>query len=1061
MTGPSKRIFTTVIASLALALFCANVQSQVDPALFSAMKWRQIGPFRGGRVAAVTGVPGDATTWYFGAVAGGVWKSTDVGVTWKPIFDAQKTSSIGAMAVAASDHNILYVGTGEANIRGDVTYGDGVYKSIDGGKTWRNVGLKDTRHIGAIAIDPRNPDIALVAALGHAFGPNEERGIFRTADGGKTWQKVLYKDRDTGGIDVEMDPHNPSVVFASLWQARRQPWSFSSGGPGSGLYKSTDGGVTWSQLTGHGLPAGTIGRIGISVSGADSDRIYTLVEAKEGGLFRSDDAGESWDRVNDDHRFRQRAWYFSRIYADPTAVDTVYVLNTGSFRSTNGGKDFELLPGMHGDHHAFWIDPQNPKRLIDGNDGGAYVSVDYGSHWTQTFNQPTAQFYHVAVDNRWPYRVYGAQQDNTTIAVASRSDISSIGDGVIGRSDWYQVGGGESGYISPDPRDPEIVYANADSGQATRFDHRTHNVRDVSIYPLDVSGNGAKDLQYRIQWTEPLFVSAHDSNVLYTAAQFVMRSPDQGRSWVKISPDLTRNDKSKQLPSGGPITLDITSVEYYDTVFALAESPLQKGWLWAGTDDGLIQLTRDDGKSWQNVTPKDMPEWSMVSIIDASPHDPASAYAAIDRHKFDDFKPLIYKTHDAGKTWTRIVSGLPDGAYVRAVREDPIRQGLLFAGTEMGVFFSLDDGAHWQPLQLNLPPTPVHDLKIKDDDLVAATHGRSFWILDDLTPLRQMNGAIAGDEAFLFRPQTAIRLHYPEEVDAEVPAGDDPPAGAIIDYFLKSKPADKEEVMLEILDSQGKPIKKFSNLKKDLFEQPAEWPDRVTIPELIPSEAGMNRFAWNFRVEDPVQIPGAFYADDGPLGPIVNPGTYQVRLTVRGKAQVVPLVVAADPRIKDQVTADDLQQHWDMVSQTSQDIDTLHRAVNQIRAIRADLEQLKKWSQDDAAAKSVLAAADAFDEKTRPIEGQLMQVQMKASEDNLRYPNMLNEQYDTFIATVDGDDFAPTAPQRRVFEELHGRLGAQLAKWNLMLTTDLPALDAAMHSSGIPNLTIPSGAPAL
>src|SRR5208282_3799115 len=501
MTRPSKRIFTAIIASLALVLCCANAQAQVDPALFSAMKWRQIGPFRGGRVAAVTGVPGDASTWYFGAVAGGVWKSTDVGVTWKPIFDAQKNSSIGAMAVAASDHNILYVGTGEANIRGDVTYGDGVYKSIDGGRTWKNVGLKDTRHIGAIAIDPRNPDIALVAALGHAFGPNEERGIFRTADGGKSWQKVLYKDRDTGGIDVEMDPHNPSVVFASLWQVRRQPWGFSSGGPGSGLYKSTDGGVTWNQLTGHGLPAGTIGRIGVSVSGADSDRIYTLIEAKEGGLFRSEDGGESWDRVNDDHRFRQRAWYFSRIYADPTAVDTVYVLNTGSFRSTNGGKDFELLPGMHGDHHAFWIDPQNPKRLIDGNDGGAYVSVDYGSHWTQPFNQPTAQFYHVATDNRWPYRVYGAQQDNTTIAVASRSDISSIGDGVIGRSDWYQVGGGESGYISPDPRDPDIVYANADSGQATRFDRRTHNVRDVSIYPLDVSGNGAKDLQYRIQWT--------------------------------------------------------------------------------------------------------------------------------------------------------------------------------------------------------------------------------------------------------------------------------------------------------------------------------------------------------------------------------------------------------------------------------------------------------------------------------------------------------------------------------------------------------------------------------
>ncbi|MBV8852199.1 MAG: hypothetical protein JOY91_02305, partial [Sinobacteraceae bacterium] len=530
----------------------------VAPGLFGAMKWRQIGPFRGGRVVAVSGVPGDPETWYFGGVAAGVWKSADAGNTWKPVFDGQQAASIGAIAVADSDHNIIYVGTGEACPRGNITYGNGVYKSTDAGKTWQHLGLTDTRHIGAIIVDPHNPDIVFVAALGHAFGPNEERGIFRSGDGGRSWQRVLFKNRDAGGIDVVFDPKNASRLFASLWQVHRSPWGFASGGPGSGLYRSDDGGLSWKPLAGHGLPEGPLGRIGVTVSGASSARVYASIEAKEGGIFRSDDGGESWTRINADHRFRQRAWYYSHIFADPVALDTVYVLNTGVFRSSDGGKNFELLAAPHGDHHALWIDPTAPQRLINGNDGGATLSVDGGKTWTRQENQPTAQFYHVATDNHWPYRIYGAQQDNTTIAIASRDD-----EGVIGRADWYSVGGGESGYIAPDPRDPEIVYANAESGQISRYDHRTENLRDVSVFPLDVSGNGAAQLQYRFQWTEPLQVSPHDSNVLYTAAQFVLKSTDQGRSWKRISADLTRNDKSKQQPSGGPITLDITSVEYY------------------------------------------------------------------------------------------------------------------------------------------------------------------------------------------------------------------------------------------------------------------------------------------------------------------------------------------------------------------------------------------------------------------------------------------------------------------------------------------------------------------
>ncbi len=1044
--------FTPSAATLALLLLmpclCLAAVADVNPALVGGMKWRQIGPFRGGRVVAVSGVPGDPATWYFGGVGGGVWKSTDVGNSWKPMFDGQKIASIGAIAVADSDHNVVYVGTGEACPRGNISYGDGVYKSLDAGRTWTNVGLKDTRQIGAVIVHPKNPDIVLVAALGHAFGPNEERGVFRSADGGRTWTKVLYKDRDTGAVDVAFDPGNPNTVYASLWQMRRQPWNFSSGGPGSGLYKSTDAGLTWRHLEGHGLPEGILGRIGVSVAGGGLGRVYAMIEAAEGGLFRSDDAGDSWIRVNDDHRFRQRAWYYSHVFADPVSPDIVYVLNTGAFRSADGGKTFELMPAPHGDHHALWIDPADPRRVINGSDGGASISVDGGKSWSAPYNQPTAQFYHVAVDNRWPYRVYGAQQDNSTIAIASRDDI-----GVIGRQDWFEVGGGESGFIAPDPKNPEVIYANSDSGQMTRLDHRTNNLRDVSVYPLDVSGNGAAALQFRLQWTEPLFVSRHDSNVLYTAAQFVLRSPDQGRTWKAISPDLTRNDKSKQQPSGGPITLDITSVEYYDTVFALGESPLQQGLLWAGTDDGLVHLTRDDGRSWADVTPKDMPAWSMVSLIDPSPHDAATAYAAIDRHKLDDLKPLIYRTHDSGKTWTRIVAGIPDGAYVHAVREDPVVKGLLYAGTELGVFFSADDGAHWHALQLNLPVTPIHDLIVKDNDLVAATHGRSFWILDDVSPLRQASGGLAAGDMHLFRPARAVKLHYPNEVERRLPVGDNPPAGAVIDYYLSAKPAEGEVLTLEILTADGKPVRRMTNHPpSDGPEQPAEWTDREKPADAIPDAAGANRFAWDLRGEDPQKIPGAFYADEGPRGPLVTPGSYQVRLSFRGQSQTAPLEVVPDPRLEGQLADGEVKELADLSRRTWTDIDALHKAVNQIRETRARVETIKKWSKGNRSAKPVIEAANQLAAKMAPIEARLVQVKMAASEDNLRYPNMLNEQYDTFSATLDSEDFGPTESQRQVYAYLHGELAGELAKWRALLDADLPALESLMRAQGVPSI---------
>jgi photosystem II stability/assembly factor-like uncharacterized protein len=1035
-------VFSGVFAALA----------QVNPALVGGMQWRQIGPFRGGRVLAVAGVPGDPNTYYFGAVAGGVFKSTNGGMTWVPTFDKQSVSSIGAIAVADADHNVLYVGTGEACLRGNISYGDGVYKSTDGGQTWKNIGLKDSRHIGALIIDPRNPDIALVAALGHAWGPNEERGVFRTADGGKTWQKVLYKDENTGAIDVVFDPKNSSIVYAAMYQVRRQPWTFTSGGPGSGLYKSSDGGLTWKHLEGHGLPEGELGRIGISVSGANSNRVYALIEAKKGGLYRSDDAGNTWTLVNDDERYRQRAWYFTHVFADPQQQDTVYVLNTGAFRSNDGGKTFDLLPAPHGDHHGLWIDPTNPKRIMNSNDGGVTISTDGGKTWTEQNNQPTAQFYHVVTDNHWPYRVYGAQQDNSTVAIASRSE-----DGVIGRQDWYEVGGGESGYISPDPKNPEIVYAGSDAAIITRYDHATERLTDVSPYPLDTSGNGANNLKYRFQWTEPVMVSQYDSNVIYTASQFVMKSGDQGHSWNPISPDLTRNDKSKQKPSGGDITLDITSVEYYDTVFALSESPLKQGMLWAGTDDGLIHLTRDDGKSWENVTPKDMPEWSMVSVIDAGHHDPGTAYAAIDRHKLDDFNPLIYKTHDYGKTWTRINNGIPAGSYVRAVREDPKVKGLLYAGTETGVYFSTDDGAHWQSLQLNLPTTPVHDLALKDNDLIAATHGRAFWILDDVTPLRQMNSNIAGQDFHLFQPSPTVRLHYPDQVDRRRPVGDNPPKGAIVDYYLKAKPAAKEEIVMEIFDANGKRVRRLSSLKEDKSEQPPEWPDQEKPANLLPINAGMNRFAWDLRYDPPVQIPGAFYVGDPPRGPLVIPGTYQVKLTVKGATQTEPLVVQLDPRITNSVSQADMEKQLELAQKVQQDIDQLHRAVNQMRDLRNNLQLVQKWAGSESSNGEVVAAAQSLDKKMTPVEGELLQLKVKSSEGNLRYPNMLNEEYWSFNELIQFNDSAPTAQQLEVFDELHQRLQTQLAQWQEIQRTEVPAMNAAMRKSGVPTLTVGAG----
>lgn len=999
-------------ALLALGLCAAAPWTHADESpvavpdtAYNAMQWREIGPFRGGRAVAVAGVPGSPNTFYFGGAAGGVWKTLDAGATWKPIFDGQKVASIGAIAVAPSDPNVIYVGTGEGDLRGNFTWGGGVFRSRDAGATWSPVGLADTRQIGALIVDPKNPDVALVAAIGHGFGANTERGVFRTADGGKSWNRVLYKDEATGAIDVAFDPNDARIVYAALWQVRRQPWNFSSGGPGSGLYRSADGGLTWARLSGHGLPAGILGRIDVAVSAADSKRVYAMIEAADGGLFRSDDGGTEWRRVNDDGRLRQRAWYFSKIYADPKAVDTVYALNTGMLKSIDGGKSFDLVSATHGDHHALWIDPTNPASLINANDGGASVSLDAGKTWSTQENQPTGQFYHVATDHQFPYYVYGAQQDNSNLAVASFSD-----EGVIGPRDWFPAGGGESGFVVPDLKNPDIIYSDAEN-QYNRFDRRSKQSQNIGPDPTDNSGHPASELEHRFNWTAPLMLSPL-SGALYAASEVVWKSTDQGMSWRIISPDLTRNDKSKQGPSGGPLTKDITSVEYYDTIFALAESPLRAGKLWAGTDDGVVQVSPDDGAHWRAVTPPGMPAWSTVSLIDPSPFDAAGAYVAVDRHKLDDIAPYAWKTTDDGRSWTSIASGLPAGAVVHAVREDPVERGLLYAGTELGVFVSFDDGGHWAPLQLNLPVSPVHDLVIQGDDLVAATHGRGFWILDDLTPLRQARTATT--LPVLYAPENARRLFYPDEVNTRRPVGTNPPAGALIDYVLGSAPSG--ELTIDILDAKGTVLRHMSSTKTGKVVQPPEWPDKVVASDLISAKPGMNRLVWDLRMNDPVQIPGAFYSDQAPRGPIVPPGAYQVRLTVDGASRVQPLLVVADPRVPH--SAQGIEAKTALAVATVNDIDALHRAVNDIRARREAL-----------AGKPAGRARDA---RLAAVEEALMQVNMKGSEANLAFPGMLNEQYAALALSLEDADIAPTAQQQTLYRTLHGKLDVQLAKWRAL-----------------------------
>lgn len=987
--------------------------------MFTGLRWRSIGPARGGRSTAAAGSAARPLEYYFGATGGGLWKTTDGGTTWRAVADkALKTSSVGAVAVAESNPDVVYVGMGETQLRGNIIQGDGVYKTTDGGKTWTHAGLAETMAISRIRIHPTNPDVAYVAALGNPYAASPQRGVFRTKDGGKTWDRVLFRDEKTGAVDLSMDPGHPDVLYAGLWEVNRTPHSLSSGGPGSGLFKSTDGGATWTELTKNpGLPAGVWGKVGVSVSPVDPQRVYAIVENENGGVFLSDDGGATWKLANDERRLRQRAFYYTRIYADTKARDTVYVLNTGFYKSTDAGKTYRTYRVPHGDNHDLWIAPNDPLRMINANDGGANVSVSGAESWTdQDF--ATAQFYNVFVTTHVPYHVCGAQQDNSTACV------SSVGGGPL-----YDVGGGESGYIAPDPRNPDVFYAGSYGGYLTRLDRRTGRMRAVNIWPDNPMGHSSSDIRERFQWTFPIVFSPTDPSVLYAGSQHVWRTANEGQSWERISPDLTRHDPSTMGPSGGPITLDQTGVETYATVFTIAPSPHEAQTIWAGSDDGLVHVTRNGGVAWENVTPKDLPEFARVSLIEASPHKAGTAYLAANRYQRADRSPYVYRTDDYGKTWTKIVSGIPATDFPRVIREDRRKAGLLYLGTEHGIYVSFDNGAAWQSLRLDLPVTPVHGIVSTEKDLVIGTHGRSFYILDNAAILRQFTPAVAGAALHLFDPPDVTR-----SVDRGVP----------VDYYLK---AAAEKVTVEILDAKGQVVNTYTGVapketpKADAPPSEEEF-SRAPVAR-VPVAAGMNRFVWDLRYAGAKDFPGMIMWAASTRGPLAPPGTYQVRVTAGPDVQTQSFAVARHPGVAG-VTDADLVEQFALASKIRDKVTAANEAVIRIRTVKDQVaERVKQWTatQKDKKLSPAAALGEALTKKLTDIEGEIYQHRNRSSQDPLNYPIKLNNKLAALQGVVEAGDGRPTTQSYAVFAELAAALDAQLAKLDAVLKADLAAFN--------------------
>jgi photosystem II stability/assembly factor-like uncharacterized protein len=1032
------------------------------------LRWRCIGPFRGGRVVAVAGSYDDRATFYFGAVAGGVWKTTDAGVYWRPVSDGFfTTSSVGALTVAPSDSNVIYAGTGETTIRIDVSHGNGVYKSTDAGTTWANVGLRETRHIGKVRVHPQNPDIVWVAALGHAFGPNKERGVFKSEDGGKSWRQVLFVSEKAGAVDLSVDERNPRILYATIWEAHRSFWMISSGGPDSGLWRSLDGGETWEDITRKpGLPKGTLGKLGVAASPAKSGRVWCLVEhEKEGGLYRSDDYGNSWERVSDDQNLVSRAWYYIHLTADPQDAETVYVNNLAFWKSSDGGKTFVELETPHGDNHDLWIDPTDNRRMIQGNDGGANVSLNGTETWSTIYNQPTAQFYHLGIDSKDPYNVYGTQQDNSSIAAPSR-----VNHAAITWQDCYLAGTGESGYITPKPDDPDIIYVGAigsspGGGNALqRYDHRTKQIRLITTWPEEMGGYGAGEWKQRFAWTYPIVFSPHDTNTIYIGGDLVYRTTNEGQTWEAISPDLTKADPETLKPTGGPVNKDAIGAETYATVFALIESPHEKGVIWAGSDDGYIHVSRDNAKSWQNVTPPDMPEWTMVSCIEPSPFDPATVYVAATRYKLDDYRPYLYITRDYGAHWSRIDGGIKEDDFTRVIRCDPARKGLLYAGTETGLYVSFDDGANWRRFQLNLPVTPIHDLVVKGTDLVAGTHGRSIWILDDLTPLHQVMDGVPDGEPYLFAPRETVRIlpgidwsgaatgqknylggrggAYTAEVTPEgeavrtfLDAGENPPRGAIVTYRLTTEPDPEEPIRLTFTKANGDEVRFFTSRKAD--DEPKAKERR------IPAKVGWNRFVWDLRWAPATKIEGKDPPSEETVeGPLVVPGEYAVTLKI-GETELTQPFTVVKPADRPASQAD-LEAQEDLLLRIHRQVDRTAQAVNRMRDLRAQLEGWTKRTKEREETKAVAEAAEALRDKVLEIEKAILVPDLrKGWADNLNLGVRLLDKLTGLAPVVALGDYRPTDVAEEVYRDLTARIEARIAEFEQVVAEDVAAFNKA------------------